>query len=81
MKNYILKKNNLCGLLSSQKTMLIHFLFGMLLTMNQGRKYVGDFKYGKYDGKGTLFGKDGMKYEGDFEEDKFNGEGIMLHCF
>ena len=42
-----------------------------------GGKYVGEWKYGKYHGKGTFTG-DGTKYVGNFKDGKFHGKGVMV---
>ena len=40
------------------------------MTWPDGKRYVGDFKEGKRDGKGTLTLSNGDKYVGDFKENK-----------
>ena len=41
----------------------------------QGGKYVGEFKYGKFNCQGTYSWSDGKKYEGEWKNGKFNGQG------
>jgi len=38
-------------------------------------KYEGNFEYGKFSGKGTLYYRNGSKYEGPFKDDKPHGTG------
>jgi len=39
--------------------------------------YEGEFKAGKFDGRGTLYDADGnVRYEGEFKDDMRNGRGI-----
>ncbi|MDP5344988.1 MAG: hypothetical protein NWS99_02540, partial [Paracoccaceae bacterium] len=40
------------------------------LILNDGRKYLGEFKSNEFDGKGTLTWPDGRKYVGDFVQGK-----------
>lgn len=42
-----------------------------------GRKYVGEFKDGKPDGRGTNVLPDGSKYVGEFKDGKGNGQGTQ----
>ena len=44
---------------------------------SKDEEYFGEFRYGKYDGKGILTQFDGTVYEGDFEKDKYHGKGIL----
>jgi hypothetical protein len=39
-----------------------------------GRKYVGDFKFGERTGQGTMTYPDGKKVSGEFKNGKFVGE-------
>lgn len=45
------------------------------LSISDGRKYVGERKYDKANGKGTYFWPSGDKYEGEFKNDKMHGKG------
>lgn len=47
------------------------------LILNDGRKYLGEFKSNEFDGKGTLTWPDGRKYVGDFVQGKHAGQGTM----
>mmetsp|Transcript_29922 Transcript_29922/g.67539 ORF Transcript_29922/g.67539 Transcript_29922/m.67539 type:complete len:593 (-) Transcript_29922:41-1819(-) len=47
---------------------------GELLWAN-GDKYVGDFKNGYIDGRGTISFHDGTEYHGQWRSNKFHGEG------
>ena len=42
---------------------------------NGQKLYEGEFKNGKYNGKGKLFRNGKLKYEGDFVDDKLQGKG------
>lgn len=43
--------------------------------------YQGEMKNGKYDGKGTLYGRLGtLWYEGELKEGKRNGKGILYYA-
>ena len=48
-------------------------------TFEDGSIYVGEYKDGKYHGKGTYtFGKgefEGDKYEGEYKDGKYHGKG------
>jgi hypothetical protein len=44
----------------------------------EGERYVGSMKDGKFHGKGTYSWSDGRKYEGDWVEDKRTGKGIYI---
>ena len=46
--------------------------------LKNGDKYVGQFKDGKYHGKGTYIFKNGNKYVGDFKNGKFHGKGTYI---
>ena len=43
-----------------------------------GDKYVGQFKDGKFHGKGTYIFKNENKYVGDFKNGKFHGKGTYI---
>ena len=45
------------------------------LTLNDGNKYVGEFKDGLPNGQGTLTLNDGEKYVGEFKDGERNGQG------
>ena len=42
-------------------------------------KYVGEWKDGKAEGKGTFFHSNGDIFEGEFQNDKANGHGKYKH--
>ncbi len=44
-------------------------------TFGSGKKYVGEYKDGKYNGQGTYTWPNGNKYVGEFKDDNFNGQG------
>lgn len=52
-----------------------HYCLGTYST-DDGDKYVGEFRDGKYDGKGTLTYADGAYYIGDFKDGRQHGVGI-----
>jgi len=45
--------------------------------LKDGRKYVGEFRNGLFDGKGTLTWKDGDQYTGEFKAGVRNGTGTI----
>lgn len=47
------------------------------ITLQDGSRYVGDYKNRLPHGSGVLSDKDGTKYEGQFREGKLNGSGTM----
>ena len=47
------------------------------LTLNDGNKYVGEFKDGLTNGQGTLTLYDGNKYVGEFKDGEQNGQGTF----
>ncbi len=40
-------------------------------------RYVGDWKNGKYDGRGTITFSNGQKYIGEFSDGKYHGQGAF----
>ena len=53
--------------------------FGILVGVDGpyvGDHFEGEFKHGKYDGKGVYYWTNGDRYEGEFKEDKRNGKGF-----
>jgi hypothetical protein len=44
-------------------------------TYTNGRKYVGEYRDGKFNGQGTYTWPNGRKYNGEFRDGKFNGQG------
>ena len=45
------------------------------LIYKDGSKYVGDFKWGKFSGRGIFTWLDGVKYVGEFKAGKRHGQG------
>ena len=45
---------------------------------DNGDKYVGEYKDGKFNGQGTFTFADGRKDIGEWENDKLNGYSIQL---
>ena len=43
-------------------------------------KYEGEFKDGKYNGKGTMTFADGRVYKGEFKDGEWNGRGIQYNA-
>ena len=43
---------------------------------NNGDRFEGDYKNGKYEGKGIYYFNNGDRYEGDYKNDKAEGNGI-----
>jgi parvulin-like peptidyl-prolyl isomerase len=50
------------------------------MTWSDGRKYVGEWKQDKRNGKGTLSIPNGDMYEGEFKDDKFDGKGTYTYA-
>jgi hypothetical protein len=44
-------------------------------TFRSGNKYVGEFKFGKFNGQGAITYVSGVNYVGEFKDDKRNGQG------
>ena len=44
-------------------------------TFPDGRKYIGEYKDGKWNGQGTFTFPDGRKYIGEFKDGRSNGQG------
>ena len=53
------------------------FIVGTYVWFEEGKKYTGNWKVGKMDGKGKFEWKDGKKYNGQYIEGKKQGFGIM----
>jgi antitoxin component YwqK of YwqJK toxin-antitoxin module len=51
-----------------------HNCFGTY-TFANGRKYVGEWKNGLYDGQGTYTSANGDKYVGEYKDGRFHGQG------
>ena len=47
------------------------------ITLKNGHQYIGEFKKGAPNGKGTLILTTGGKYVGDFKDQNFNGNGTF----
>lgn len=45
------------------------------LTWINGDKYIGKFKDGYIEGRGTIYFRDGTEYSGQWKKNKFHGEG------
>ena len=54
-----------------------HNCFGTYIDHNNGRKYVGEWKDGKWNGQGNLNFSNGDNYVGGFKDDKRNGQGRL----
>jgi hypothetical protein len=50
-------------------------------SLRDGRKYVGERKYDKANGRGTYYWPSGEKYEGEFKNDKMHGRGKYTWVF
>jgi hypothetical protein len=50
------------------------------MRLTDGRKYVGEFRDGKYNGEGTYTWPSGDKYVGSFRDDKFHGQGTYTYA-
>jgi hypothetical protein len=48
-------------------------------TFASGSKYVGEFKYGSYNGQGTYTYSDGEKYVGGFKDGTFHEHGTYTY--
>ena len=46
---------------------------------NDGNKYEGFLKNGKYEGNGVMQYSDNSRYEGDWKNGKYEGKGVMLY--
>ena len=42
-----------------------------------GKTYIGEFKDGKMNGKGSVTGSDGFKYVGEWKDGKWHGQGTL----
>ena len=47
-----------------------------VMTLPSGQRYVGEFKRGWMNGRGTYTWPDGRKYDGEFKDDEPNGRGM-----
>ena len=47
---------------------------------NNRKKYEGEFKDGKIEGKGVILFKDGESYEDEFKDDNKEGKGKYYYC-
>ena len=45
--------------------------------LNDGGKYEGEYKDGKYHGQGTYTWSDGTKYVGEWKDGVFHGQGTL----
>lgn len=43
----------------------------------EGHEYVGEFKFHKYDGEGSMLFENGDKYQGGWKNGEFDGDGIF----
>jgi len=50
------------------------------LTQDDGAKYIGSFKWGKYHGQGTMTYANGNKYVGEWKENKYHGQGTYTEA-
>src|SRR5687767_12456848 len=50
---------------------------GATHTWPDGRKYIGRWKHGKFNGQGTHTYPDGGKYVGEWKDDKRHGHGTF----
>ena len=48
-------------------------------TWSDGRKYVGKWKNGKYNGQGKETSPDGTNYVGEWKDGKYNGQGTFTY--
>ena len=46
---------------------------------NDGDRYEGEWRNGKYEGKGIYYWNDGDRYEGEFRNGKAEGKGIYYY--
>ena len=49
-----------------------------LFLFANGDKYIGEFKDGSPNGKGTLIFKNGDIYKGDYKDGKMHGDGSII---
>ena len=45
---------------------------------NDGDKWIGEWKYGEIDGKGTYIWSDGSKFIGEYSDGESNGQGVYI---
>jgi hypothetical protein len=50
-----------------------------IIVWDDGSSYVGEFEFGKIQGKGKLLFADGSSYEGEFKNETFYGYGTMIY--
>lgn len=51
----------------------------VLAPNNKGDRYIGEFKYGVFNGRGTYIYSTGDKYVGEFRDGKRNGQGTHIY--
>ena len=52
---------------------------GLLYIMENGSRYVGEWKNGEENGQGTLTFNDGRKYVGEYKNGERNGQGTYTY--
>jgi hypothetical protein len=51
-----------------------------IMAFQNGSRYEGEFKDGKYSGRGTFYFANGSVYEGEYENGRYHGQGTFTYA-